>query len=166
MKPIAMPLSDIYKHMPLGKLCSMVTKPYFGALIQKMEQHGIEKDFSVLILLEKRKNCTQQFISDTLQIDKVSMVKIIDSFSKKELVKRIQNTKDRREYFIELTNKGHKLLPKIHKAINELNEVAFKGLKPKERKEFYEALVKVSDNVKHFPSSHIIVYKTAKKKLK
>jgi DNA-binding MarR family transcriptional regulator len=161
-----MPLKDIYKHLPLGKLCSMVTKPYFGALLLKMEHLGLEKDFSVLILIEKQKNCTQQFISDTLQIDKVSMVKTIDGLVKKDFVSRKQNADDRREYFIELTAKGHKILPKIHKAIKELNEVAFKGLKPKESKTFYETLVKVSDNVKHFPSSHIIVYKTAKKKLK
>ncbi|HWY37869.1 MAG TPA: MarR family transcriptional regulator [Bacteroidia bacterium] len=159
-----MSLKEIYKHMPLGKLCSMVTKPYFGALILKMEYLGLEKNFSVLILIEQKQNCTQQYISDTLQIDKVSMVKIIDEFAKKGLVKRIQNPKDRREYFIELTAKGHKILPQIHKGIRELNDVAFKGLTQKERKEFYQTLVKVSDNVKGFPSSHIIVYKTAKRK--
>jgi MarR family transcriptional regulator, organic hydroperoxide resistance regulator len=152
--------------MPLGKLCSMVTKPYFGGLILKTESLGLEKNFSVLILIEKKENCTQQYISDTLQIDKVTMVKVIDEFAKKNLVKRVQNPKDRREYFIELTVAGHKILPKIHKAIKELNDVAFKGLKPKEQKEFYETLVKVSDNVKGFPSSHIVIYKATKKKLK
>src|ERR1700758_496029 len=161
-----MSLKDIYKYMPLGKLCSMVTKPYFGALILKTERLGLEKDFSVLILIEKKENCTQQYISDALQIDKVTMVKTIDGLSKKDFVKRTQNPKDRREYFIELTKKGETLLPKIHKAINELNEVAFKGVKPKDRKFFYETLARVSDNVKEFPSSHIIVYKTTTKKLK
>lgn len=160
----SMPIKDIYLNMPLGKLCSMVTKPYFGGLILKLQHIGIEKDFSVLILIEQKQNCTQQFISDTLQIDKVSMVKIIDGFAKKQLVKRVQNQKDRREYFIELTEKGYKLLPKIYQAIDELNDVAFKGLKQKERKEFYKALVKVIGNVKDFPSSHIIVYKTKKLK--
>ncbi|MGZ3863654.1 MAG: MarR family winged helix-turn-helix transcriptional regulator [Bacteroidia bacterium] len=159
-----MPLKEIYKHLPLGKLCSMVTKPYFGALILKMEKLGMTKDFSVLILIEKQNNCTQQFISDTLQVDKVTMVKTIDGLVKKDFVKRVQNVKDRREYFIELTPKGKKILPKIHKAIEELNKVAFKGMNSTEQKKFYEALVTVSDNVKHFPSSHIIVYKTAKKK--
>jgi DNA-binding MarR family transcriptional regulator len=161
-----MSLKDIYKFMPLGKLCSMVTKPYFGALILKMEHLGLEKNFSVLILIEKKENCTQQYISDTLQIDKVTMVKVIDDLTKKNLVRRVQNPKDRREYFIELTVAGYKILPKIHKAIKELNDVAFKGLKPKEQKEFYETLVKVSDNVKAFPISHIVVYKATKKKLK
>jgi len=142
----------------------MVTKPYFGALIQKMEALGLEKDFSVLILIEKQNNCTQQFISDTLQVDKVTMVKTIDGLAKKDFVKRVQNTKDRREYFIELTPKGKKILPKIHKAIKELNQVAFKGMKEKEQSKFYETLAIVGENVKHFPASHIIVYKTAKRK--
>ena len=155
---------NTYANMPLGKLCSMITKPYFGALTEKMEQLKIEKNFSVLILLEENKNCTQQFISGALQIDKVSMVKIIDGFSKQGLVKRVQNQKDRREYFVELTPKGYKILPKIHKGIKELNEIAFKGFNLKERKAFDKAVIKVYHNVKHFPSSHVIVYKTNKKK--
>ena len=154
----------LYKNMPLGKLCSMVTKPYFGALTLKTEHLKIEKNFSVLILLEENKNCTQQYISCSLQIDKVSVVKIIDGFTKKGLVKRVQNPKDRREYFVELTPKAHKILPKIHKTIKELNDIAFKGFSPKEREDFGKAIIKVYHNIEHFPSSHVIVYKTKKKK--
>lgn len=154
---------DTYQHMPLGKLCSMVTKPYYGALTKKMEHLKLEKNFSVLILLEENKHCTQQYISSALQIDKVSMVKIIDGFTKQSLVKRVQNPKDRREYFVELTPKGQKILPEIHKAIKELNDIAFKDFTQKERSAFDKALIKVYHNVKHFPSSHVIVYKTKKK---
>jgi DNA-binding MarR family transcriptional regulator len=154
---------DTYLNIPLGKLCSMVTKPYYGALILKMEHLKIEKNFSVLILLEENKNCTQQFISCALQIDKVSMVKIIDEFTKKGLVKRVQNPKDRREYFVELTPKAYKTLPKIHMAIKGLNDIAFKDFTQKERAAFNKAIIKVYHNVKHFPSSHVIVYKQKKR---
>jgi DNA-binding MarR family transcriptional regulator len=159
-----MPIKDIQHAMPLGKLCSMVTKPYFGALLARTEHLGIEKNFSVLILIEKKQDCTQQFISDTLQIDKVSMVKIIDGFAKQGLVEREQNPKDRREYFIELTAKGRRLMPKIHKAIDDINKEAFKGISDRERDQFYKLLIRVADNVKDFPSSHLIVYKAAKRK--
>jgi DNA-binding MarR family transcriptional regulator len=154
----------LFKKMPLGKLCAMVTKPYFGALVARLEYLGIEKNFSVLILLEEKGNCTQQDISDALQIDKVSMVKIIDGFAKKGFVKRVQNAKDRREYFIELTPKARKMLPVIHKGISELNEEAFKGIKDADRKKLYKMLLKINDNIKHFPSAHVIVYKTTKRK--
>ncbi|MEO8761233.1 MAG: MarR family transcriptional regulator, partial [Bacteroidia bacterium] len=90
---------DMYTDFPLSKICSMVTKPYYGALLHEMQHTVVEKSFSVLLLLEKQQNCTQQFISCALGIDKVSMVKIIDTLSKKGLVKRVQNPKDRREYF-------------------------------------------------------------------
>jgi len=153
----------LYKNMPLGKLCSMVTKPYFGALTLKTEHLKIEKNFSVLILLEENKNCTQKYISCALQIDKVSVVKIIDGFTKKGLVKRVQNPKDKREYFVELTPKAHNVLPKVHKTIKELNDIAFKGFSLKERDDFSKAIVKVYHNIEHFPSSHVIVYKTKKK---
>ena len=149
--------------MPLGKLCSMITKPYFGALSLKMEHLKLEKNFSVLIFLEENKDCTQKDISCALQIDKVSMVKIIDGFAKKGFVKRIQNPTDRREYFISLTAKGYQILPKLHKAIQDLNATAFKDFSEKEKEVFNRALFKVYQNIKHFPSSHVIVYKTKKK---
>ena len=155
----------MYADLPLSKICSMVTKPYFGALLHKMQHSQVEKSFSVLLLLEKKQSYTQQCLSSALRIDKVSMVKIIDGFSKKGLVKRIQNPKDRREYFIELTPKGYKVLPEIHAAIEELNQEAFKGFKPAEIKTFYDSLFKVIQNVQDLPASHTLVFKI-KKKLK
>ncbi len=153
----------MYGNMPLSKISSMITKPYYGSLLHKMQHSPIKKNFAVLILLEKHTNCTQQFISCALQVDKVSMVKIIDDLSKKGLVKRIQNPKDRREYFIELTAKAHKTLPAIHTAINELNREAFKGFKPKEIEIFYKSLFKVIKNVENLPASHTLVFKIKKK---
>lgn len=141
----------------------MVTKPYYGALLHKMEGTIMEKSFAVLILIEKYENCTQQYISDSLRIDKVSMVKVIDGFSEKGLVKRVQNPKDRREYFIKLTPKAHKILPVIHATINDLNAEAFKGFKPKEIEAFYNSLYKVIKNVEDLPSSHTLVFKIKKK---
>ena len=154
---------EIYTNLPLSKICSMVTKPYYGALLHKMQHSEVEKSFAVLILLENKKNCTQQFISCALRIDKVSMVKIIDGFSKKGLVKRTQNPNDRREFFIELTAKAHKILPEIHTAIIELNQEAFKGFEPDEIKTFYDSLFKVIQNVEDLPSSHTLVFKIKKK---
>ncbi len=141
----------------------MVTKPYYGALLHKMQGTLVEKSFGVLVFLEKHANCTQQYISDSLRIDKVSMVKVIDGFSKKGLVKRIQNPKDRRAYFINLTPKAHKILPVIHAAINELNTEAFKGFEPKEIEDFYGSLHKIIKNVEDLPSSHTLVFKIKKK---
>jgi MarR family transcriptional regulator for hemolysin len=91
------------------------------------------------------------------------MVKVIDGFSKKGLVKRIQNPKDRRAYFINLTPKAHKILPVIHAAINELNTEAFKGFEPKEIEDFYGSLHKIIKNVEDLPSSHTLVFKIKKK---
>jgi len=154
---------NMYANMPLSKISSMITKPYYGSLLHKMQHSPVKKNFAVLILLEKNTNCTQQFISCALQIDKVSMVKIIDDLSKKGLVNRTQNSKDRREYFIELTPKAHKILPEIHNSINELNIEAFKGFKPKEIETFYKSLYKVIKNVEDLPASHTLVFKIKKK---
>ena len=154
---------EMYTDMPLSKICSMVTKPYYGALLHRMQHTVVEKSFAVLILLEKKQNCTQQFISCTLHIDKVSMVKTIDNLSKKGLVKRVQNPNDRREYFIELTPKASKVLPQIHRSIKELNEEAFKGFKQNEIDIFYNSLFKVIQNVQDLPTSHTLVFKIKKK---
>lgn len=156
----------IYYSLPLGKLLAMVTKPYFGTLSGRLEKKlGVEKNFSVLMMIEHKERCTQQFLSNALQIDKVSMVKIIDDFSKKGWVKRVQNENDRREYFVELTAKGSNIMPQIHKGVEEINEIAFKGFKQKEKEKFYETVMQLYRNLEHLPSDHVIIYKTKKKNL-
>src|ERR1700735_4350077 len=90
-----------------GRKFSLLGRLYLSALAKELKHLGLERHFSVLILIDKMGNeCCQKFIADTLHIDKAMMVGVLDDLSKKGFIKRIQNPSDRREYFIQLTDKG------------------------------------------------------------
>ena len=154
-----MPESKILpSDFPLGRRFGMLVQLYFGALTKKLEKLDIERHYSILILLESSKgNCSQQYISDFLKVDKVSMVRMIDYLTKKGYIKRLVNPDDRREHHIVLTNKAYKMLPAIHKAIDELNAAATKGLSPEQVKFFYKSLDLLTNNLAEQPVHAVVV---------
>jgi MarR family transcriptional regulator, transcriptional regulator for hemolysin len=157
--------ADLFEKFPLGRSLSLLAKIYFGALTKRLEHLEIERHYSVLIFIEGiKEGCTQQYICDSLKIDKVSMVRILDYLIKKKFVKKVVNSKDRREHFVELTPKAEKVMLEIHAEIKNLNNIAFKGLSKQKQKEFYKNIALIYENVKELPAHKFFVnYKKANK---
>ncbi|HEV7231504.1 MAG TPA: MarR family transcriptional regulator [Bacteroidia bacterium] len=153
---------------PLGRRFGLLMRLYFGALSKQLERLDIDRHYSILILLESSESqCSQQYLSDLLKIDKASMVRVIDYLVKKGYIKRRVNENDRRAHQLCLTDKAHKILPTIHAAIEGLNERATSGLSDKQIKNFYEGLDLLTSNLAGEPKHTIVVnvkkLKTARK---
>jgi MarR family transcriptional regulator, transcriptional regulator for hemolysin len=159
---------NLVKSLPFGRSLAILAKTYFGALTKRLEHLEIERHYSVLIFIENAKEeCTQQCICDCLKIDKVTMVGTLDYLTKKKFVKKTINPNDRREHFIQLTDKAKKVLPEIHKAIETLNNEAFKGIAKEKQKEFYQYIHQIQTNLDPLPSQKIYInYKKAVKEKK
>lgn len=151
--------------MPLGRHLAILTKMYYGALSKRLEHLEVEKHYSVLVFIESNKDrCTQQFLSDTLKIDKTSMVSVVDYLEKKKFIKRIVNPIDRRAYLLELTSKAIKVMPEIHQQIKAMNKIALNGLNKEEATAFSRALCKISSNLSEQPSAPIVINYTKLKR--
>jgi DNA-binding MarR family transcriptional regulator len=143
---------------PLGRRFGMLMRLYFGALTKKLEQLDVDRHYSVLILIEHSEgNCSQQYLSDILKIDKTSMVRMIDYLVAKKYIRRSINPNDRRAHQIQLTDKAKRDLPRIHKAINELNVKTTNGLSSRKLKQFYEDLDTLTENLTNEPRHTIIM---------
>jgi DNA-binding MarR family transcriptional regulator len=113
----------------LGKKFRLLGKLYQSVLTKKLKHIGIEKYFSVLVLLDNiDAQCSQKLIADVLLTNKTTMVSILDDLVENGFIKRIKNPNDRREHWIQLTNKAKKYLPEIKKAINETNNLIIEGI--------------------------------------
>lgn len=149
----------IYKmdqSMPLGKFMGAITKTYFGALSKKLEHLGIDRHFSTLVAIERtQQRCTQQYLSDLLSFDKVSMVRMIDHLVEKEMIKRCANPNDRREHIIELTPKAKKIMKEINAGIKDMNALAFKGINKQDQETFYNCLGIISKNIENLPANEV-----------
>ena len=155
----------LFEKIPLGRSLSLIAKTYFGALTKRLEHLEVERYYSILIIIENcDSGCTQQYICNSLGIDKVSMVRILDYLIEKKYIKKVVNPDDRREHFVALTPKAKKVMPEIYEEIEGLNTIAFKGLSREQRRDFYKNIAQIYGNVQDLPSHKIFVnYKKAQK---
>jgi DNA-binding MarR family transcriptional regulator len=137
-----------------GRKFNLLGRLYLSALAKELKHLGLDRHFSVLILIDKMGDqCCQKFIADTLNIDKTMMVGVLDDLGKKGFVKRTKNPSDRREYFIQLTAKGKKAMPEIISAVSRLNENIMKNLSQPEEKKLHSQLESIYIKLKAISKS-------------
>jgi len=137
-----------------GRKFGLLGRLFFSVLSDKLKHLGIEKNFSVLVLIDKMGDqCSQKFIADTLHIDKTMMVGVLDDLTNLGFVKRTQNPSDRREYWIQLTDKGHEHMPEIKGVVKQLNEATLSGLTATEATKFHKQLQIVYKNIQNLSQS-------------
>ncbi len=138
-----------FEDFSFGRKFGMLGKLYVTQLAKSLKHLGIERQFSVLVLLEKMGNqCSQKVIGEMLHIDKAMMVGVIDDLSKKGFIKRTQNPNDRREYWIQLTEKGKESMPEILATVRRLNKSIMKGIPQTEVKKLHSQLETIYKNLK------------------
>jgi MarR family transcriptional regulator, transcriptional regulator for hemolysin len=139
---------NIFCEAPLGLHLGIIAKQYVGVVSKKLSHLEIDRYYYTVVVINRLGgSVTQQQLADILRTDKVTMVRIIDYLSKKGFVKRKRNKSDRREYFIELTDKAAKSLPDIKNALKEANDSTFKDISEQEIERFYKILEKIIFNL-------------------
>lgn len=134
--------------VPLGTTLALITKKYFGALGQLLKDLPIDRNYSVLLLLDhENRPVSQQFIADYFLIDKAHMVRIMDYLIAENLITKSLNALNRREYLVSLTDKAIKTMPIIKKSIQQLNETMFEGIKTDNKLALFGILSKISENL-------------------
>jgi MarR family transcriptional regulator for hemolysin len=137
-----------------GRRFALLGNLYFQLLSKRLQHLGIEKNFSILVLIDKMGDqCSQKFIADTLHIDKTIMVGILDQLSEQGVIKRTQNPSDRRQYWVQLTEKGKGRMPEITKVVNTLNESVLTGMTPAEAVKFEKQLQLIYRNIQNISQS-------------
>ncbi|MDI9340602.1 MAG: helix-turn-helix domain-containing protein [Sediminibacterium sp.] len=154
------------QEIPIGTQALIFSKLYYSVLSKKLENLDIERYYSVLNFLYHHNGCCQQYICNSLEIDKTIMVKIVDYFIKSEFVERQENPDDRREHFIILTKKGKKETEKIVQAFEDLDKEMFRELDKGEKETFVKVLHHLNLRLKEFPLNDLFFNyrKTGKRK--
>ncbi|MBP1618858.1 MAG: regulatory protein MarR [Bacteroidetes bacterium] len=140
--------NDTILREPLGRIAGKISRVFFGALQKRLSHLDIERSFYPLLLIDAGKGeLTQQDLASKLFSDKVQVVRIVDYLSANGYVERIQNPKDRRQYKLHVTDKGHAAVPEIKAVVKELSQIAFKGLSPEKIDELYSTLDLIETNL-------------------
>jgi DNA-binding MarR family transcriptional regulator len=137
-----------------GRKFGLLGRLFHAQLSDRLKHIGIKKHFSILVLIDNMGNqCSQKFIADALHIDKTLMVGALDELGQIGFIKRVQNPTDRREYWIQLTEKGMAAIPEVKKTVATMNEAALAGLSPLEIKRFHKYLGVVYKNLENSPAT-------------
>lgn len=101
------------EEFPIGKKLKVLAKLYQVKLSEYLKYIGLEKHFSVLMLLYNlEEGCNQKLLASKLYIDPTSMVGVIDELVDKGFVERVKNPNDRRECLVLLTDKAKSMFRK------------------------------------------------------
>jgi DNA-binding MarR family transcriptional regulator len=143
-----------FPEFSMGRKFGLLGRLYLGHLAKSLKQLGIEKQFSVLVLLDKMGNkCSQKVVGEMLHIDKTLMVGVMDDLLKKGFIKRTQNPNDRREYWIQLSAKGKKSIPAILQTVRRLNKHITRDFSSTEIKKLNTQLEIIYKKLKHISES-------------
>jgi DNA-binding MarR family transcriptional regulator len=135
----------------IGKKLAVFHRSFHAIVSKRLKKIDINKYFIILLLLDTSdKELTQQNICETLYIDKVTMVKMIDYLSSFNYLKRLRNPKDRREKIILLTPKAKKALPQIKEAYSHIIDVIFMGIDKEEINDFVKKLNIMDKNLQNY----------------
>ena len=85
------------------------------------------REFGLLTLLEAEGPASQQRLADRIDVDRTTMVALIDALEEKRLVKRHKDPSDRRAYVLEVTAAGHK---RLRDALNAVERAEQQALAP------------------------------------
>jgi len=131
--------------MLLNRSLDAIMPPYRDLF----QEFGVtEQQWRVLRVLWEQKHLTSAQISILTLLPSPSLVGILDRLEKKELVKRLRSSSDRREINITITDKGRELqsdvMPKVKKIQDQIKVI----LTDPEWRELSKSLKKIRSTVK------------------
>jgi DNA-binding MarR family transcriptional regulator len=106
-------------------------KQYVSSIFQSQGFNITPEQFLVMDTLWDEGVLSQQQIADIIIKDKNSVVKLIDGLEEKKLVKRIPNSKDRRQNLIQVTTYAKSIQQEVTELAMEAVNLIIKGIPKK-----------------------------------
>jgi DNA-binding MarR family transcriptional regulator len=103
--------------------------------------------WKVLFRLSRQPGMRQIELADLLDIEPITLSRIIDRLAEAGLVERQADPTDRRAWRLHVTAKAKPLVERLRAVAAEMTEEAFEGIDPKEVETMRRVLARVRDNV-------------------
>jgi DNA-binding MarR family transcriptional regulator len=134
----------------LGFLAHDVARLLRKRLEQRTRSLGLTRaQWSVLAHLARHEEegLNQSRLADILDVEPITLGRLIDKLEGCGLVKRRPDPADRRAWLLSLTDKAHPILDKLWELGAANREHAMRGLSEAEREQLLELLIRVKANL-------------------
>ncbi len=139
---------DLFKFVPfrLNRLAAEVSAALSG---EYRERYGLDiPEWRVLATLGFRNEaCSAQYISHCTRTHKSTISRAVTALMKRQLVERVENADDRREFQLRMTAKGKALYQQLIPRLLRREQVMQSCLSAQERKDFAKLLGKIEKSL-------------------
>jgi DNA-binding MarR family transcriptional regulator len=132
----------------IGTLLAQVSRLLRRSFDERARGIGVTRpQWQVLSLLKIHAGSNQGSLAEMLEVEPITLGRMIDRLQEAELVERRADPTDRRAWRIYLTAKGEGLLEKLRPFGLETLMQALDGVSATEREQFMETLARVRGNL-------------------
>jgi DNA-binding MarR family transcriptional regulator len=111
--------------------------------------HGMTRaQWAVLIRLERQEGMTQAEMAESLEIQPISLVRLIDRLCEQKLVERRPHERDRRANRLYLTDKGRSTLDRLVPLGREVSGDVLASFSDREAGALLETLLRIKANIR------------------
>jgi DNA-binding MarR family transcriptional regulator len=117
---------------------------------QCASEHDMTRaQWGALARLERQEGMTQAEMAESLEIQPISLVRLIDRLCEHDLVQRRPHPHDRRANRLYLTEKGHRVLARLTPLGREISGDVLASLSDAEVAELLRKLLMIKKNIRH-----------------
>ena len=135
---------DLFKFVPfqLNRLAAEVSS---ALSVEYATRYGLDiPEWRVLATLGFRHDpCSAQYIAHCTRTHKSTISRAVTSLMKRQIVERVENEDDRREFRLRLTRKGAQLYEELIPRLLRKEQEILSGLSAQERRDFARLLGKI-----------------------
>ena len=139
---------DLFKFMPfrLNRLAAEVSS---ALAAEYQERYGLDiPEWRVLATLGFRSDpCSAQYIAHCTRTHKSTISRAVTALMKRQMVERVENADDRREFRLRLTRKGSTLYEELIPRLLRREQEILSCLSAQERKSLALLLGKIEDSL-------------------
>ncbi len=121
------PLSKSEVSLSLGRSINelrMAFRKHMQGKIRSLEMHLTFEMLEVMVCLWRQDGVNQQVIADITLRDKSAMTYLVDNLMKRKMIRREEDTRDRRNKLIFLTPEGRQLQETLQPWVSEMYDQA------------------------------------------
>ncbi|MEP6869846.1 MAG: MarR family transcriptional regulator [Novosphingobium sp.] len=132
----------------IGILLAQVSRLIRRAFDERARTISVTRpQWQVMVLLERHKGINQGGLAELLEVEPITLGRMVDRLQDAGLVERRADPADRRAWRLHLTDKAQELLAELRPLADELVETMLDGLSEESRKEISVGLEKMRNNL-------------------
>lgn len=132
----------------IGTLLAQVSRLMRRAFDVRARQIGVTRpQWQVLSLLSRHAGINQGGLADILEVEPITLGRMIDRLQDSQMVERRPDPSDRRAWRLHLTPKGEEQIERLKPFANETIEMSLEGVSQVERDQLMVILDKIRGNL-------------------